>query len=164
MCKWSLPPGTYALSVDMQVLVVPQPAQKDTHVTNYIVKNAKKSVTANSDWRGEVYLRASGSKALAKRKQFIMLAGMRVAHVINNKAEKIRARKKHASIMLQSIIRVRGVRRRLLVRRQAATKIKTWYKSARILMKWNVMRRGAIFTQAHFRGWFYGRRPAQILR
>ncbi|GMH66930.1 hypothetical protein TrST_g9930 [Triparma strigata] len=164
MCKWALPPGTYALSVDMQVLVVPQPSQKDTNVANYIVKNAKKSVTANSDWRGEVFIRASGAKALMKRKQFIMQAGMRVAHVINTKVARIRARKKHASILLQSIIRVRGVRRRLVVRRNASTKIKAWYKSARILIKWNVMRRGAVFTQAHFRGWVYGRQVADRRR
>jgi hypothetical protein len=146
----------------MQILVIPSPnpnLRKDPK--QYIVNNARNSVTASNDWRSEIFMRTDGNKALAKRRHFIMLAGMRVAAVINRKVKVIRERKRKASIMLQAIIRVRGVRRRLKRRREAATYIKAWYKSARILYKWNVMRRGAIFTQAHFRGYVYGRRIAR---
>jgi len=162
LVKFVIPPGTYALSVDMQILVIPNPnpnLRKDPR--QYIADNAKNSVVASSDWRAEIFLRTNGNRALAKRREFIMMAGMRVAAVINRKVAVIRQRKRHASIMLQATIRVRGVRRRLKRRREAATYIKAWYKSAKILYMWNVMRRGAIFTQAQYRGYAYGRKLAR---
>jgi hypothetical protein len=73
MVKMTLPPGTYALSVDMQVLVIPNPnTNKRRNPKSHIVRNAKQSIVATDDLRSEIFIRCDGNRAVAKRKHFIM--------------------------------------------------------------------------------------------
>jgi hypothetical protein len=161
VARLTLPPGTYTLSVDMQVLVIPNPnPNKAKEADSYVANNAENAIIASSDWRSEIFVRTDGNRAVAKRKHFIMQAGIRVAAVINRKVKVIRERKKRAALMLQCIIRVRGVRRRLAVRKNSAMVLQKWYRAFIILYRFNIFRRVAINVQKHFRG-MMGRKRAE---
>ena len=114
VCRMALPPGNYLVSVDMQVVVIPEPGEGAGGRANVVSRNAtlrgKGSHVASSDVRSEVFVRCDGDVAVAKYKQFIVLAGLRVANVIQRKVTVIRERKKKAMIVLQCVIRARGIR------------------------------------------------------
>jgi len=162
-----LPPGTYCLSVDMQVLSIPNPSPAGSTFIDpksYLTRNARQSHIAPNDWREVIFLRCNGVRAARKRKEMVLLAGLRVKAVIARKVKIIRDRKHRSSVLLQCIIRARGMRRRLTRRREKSTQIANWYRTVIVWHKWRTMRHGFMTIQSNFRGYEYGRKIAERRR
>jgi len=81
-----------------------------------------------------------------------MMAGLRVKAVIDRKVKRIRERKRKSMILLQCIIRARGVRRRLVARRTRTTQIQKWFRQVVMWHRYRTMRNGFVCIQKYFRG------------